>query len=53
MEEDDSGSGFYNFLLICPELPGPIAARLRRKIKKKSNAKKSTRKKPAKKKAAG
>ena len=41
MEEDDNGKGFYNFLLICPELPGPIAARLRKKIKKKRKTKKS------------
>ena len=50
MEEDDNGSGFYNFLLICPELPRPIASRLRRKIKKK--AKKSAGRKSAKKKSS-
>jgi hypothetical protein len=45
MEEDDNGKGAYNFLLICPELPGPIAARLRKTIKKKRKAKKSSKKK--------
>jgi hypothetical protein len=44
VEEDDNGNGFYNFLLICPELPGPVAARLRKKIKKKRKAKKSSKK---------
>lgn len=45
MEEDDSGNGFYNFLLICPELPAPVAARLRKTIKKKRKVKQSTKKK--------
>jgi len=52
IEEDDGGKGFYNFLLICPELPGPIATRLRRKIKKKRIAKKAAKKKSPKKAAA-
>jgi hypothetical protein len=35
-ENDDSGQAWFNFLLICPELPGPIAARLKKAVARKS-----------------
>lgn len=52
VEDDDNDRGFYNFLLICPELPRPIANRLRKQIKKKGSARKSTKKKSTKRKVA-
>jgi hypothetical protein len=51
-ENDDNGQAWFNFLLICPELPGPIAARLKKVVTRKygsaSKAKKKTKKKKAK-----
>lgn len=48
-EDDDNNQGWYNFLLICPELPGPVATRLKRKIAKRPHAKKKSASKKAKK----
>jgi hypothetical protein len=51
-EDDDTGQTWYNFLLICPELPGPIASRLKRAVSKSRSVKKantSKKKKKAKK----
>jgi hypothetical protein len=38
-ENDDNGQAWFNFLLICPELPGPIAARLKKAVARKYAAK--------------
>src|SRR5882757_7752187 len=38
-ENDDNGKAWFNFLLICPELPGPIAARLKKAVGRKYAAK--------------
>jgi hypothetical protein len=34
-EDDDSNKPAFNFLLICPELPGPVATRLQKAVAKK------------------
>jgi hypothetical protein len=51
-ESDDNTKAWFNFLLICPELPGPIAARLKKAVARKyakgggaSKAKKTKKKK--------
>lgn len=43
-EDDDNDKAWFNFLLICPELPTPIARKLKRAIEYK-RAKKSSKKK--------
>ena len=49
-DSDDQGRGWFNFLLICPTLPGPVAARLKKVIARKAKkAKKAKRAKKAKK----
>jgi hypothetical protein len=45
-DSDDNGRGWFNFLLICPTLPPPIAARLKKVVAKK--AKKARKAKKAK-----
>jgi hypothetical protein len=34
-ESDDNTKAWFNFLLICPELPAPIAARLKKAVARK------------------
>jgi hypothetical protein len=47
-EHDDNDKAWFNFLLICPELPGPTAARLKKAVARKyggaSKAKKKKKK---------
>jgi len=43
-DADDNGRGWFNFLLICPTLPGPIAARLKKVVAKKVKKAKKARK---------